>query len=150
MPNTRGPAHAALRSLPERYHLTLSCPRRRYPFGVVRQERFLPSAVGQIVEQTIAEVPGWYEGFAWLETQLMPNHLHLVADFRSTVARPPELIRRLKSLTTVRVRDERLLGSGRLWHRNYWDRVLWTQPDVDRVVAYVRDNPRRWWVARGG
>lgn len=32
----------------------------------------------------------------------------------------------------------------RFWHRNYHDSVIRTQEELDRVVAYIKNNPRRW------
>lgn len=60
-----------------------------------------------------------------------------------------DIIGAYKSLTT----DEYIRGvhdqnwspfPGRLWQRNYYERIVWDDDEMDRVRAYIADNPRHW------
>ncbi|MCP4548047.1 MAG: transposase [bacterium] len=33
---------------------------------------------------------------------------------------------------------------GRLWQRNYWDRVIRNERELNNIRCYIRDNPRAW------
>ena len=45
---------------------------------------------------------------------------------------------RFKSFTSKRS------GRGSLWHRNYHDRVIRNERELDEIRTYVDANPRRW------
>ncbi|MCK4298288.1 MAG: transposase [Planctomycetes bacterium] len=53
-------------------------------------------------------------------------------------------MRALKSVSAVRV--NRLLGrSGRpLWQRNYYDRIVRDENELNRIRQYIAENPARW------
>lgn len=50
------------------------------------------------------------------------------------------------------IRGVRTLGwkpfRGRLWQRNYHERVLRDEAALMRVRQYIKNNPRRWWLDR--
>jgi len=61
----------------------------------------------------------------------------------------PDVVHRLKSLTTARYRREvRESGwqpfAGRLWQRNYYEHVIRDEDDLDRVRRYIAEDPLRW------
>ena len=61
----------------------------------------------------------------------------------------PDVVHRLKSLTTARYRREvRESGwqpfAGRLLQRNYYEHVIRDEDDLDRVRRYIAGNPLRW------
>lgn len=34
--------------------------------------------------------------------------------------------------------------SGKLWQRNYWDHVIRNESELDRIRAYIMNNPAQW------
>lgn len=53
------------------------------------------------------------------------------------------IIQRFKSITTHRINA--LHGtSGRLWQRDYFERVIRNQSELDRAREYIRNNPLQW------
>jgi hypothetical protein len=38
--------------------------------------------------------------------------------------------------------------SARLWQRNYYERVIRNDRELDRVRRYIRDNPLKWHLDR--
>ncbi|MEZ5590425.1 MAG: transposase [Gammaproteobacteria bacterium] len=30
---------------------------------------------------------------------------------------------------------------GKLWQRNYWERIIRSEPELDRIRVYIRNNP---------
>ena len=53
-------------------------------------------------------------------------------------------MRALKSISAVRV--NRLLGrTGHpLWQRNYYDRIVRNEDELNRIRQYISENPGRW------
>jgi len=61
----------------------------------------------------------------------------------------PDVVHRFKSLTTARYRrgvlqDRWLPFCGRLWQRNYYERVVRDDEELNDIRQYIADNPLRW------
>jgi REP element-mobilizing transposase RayT len=61
----------------------------------------------------------------------------------------PDVVHRFKSLTTARYRRGVLQDGwqpfpGRLWQRNYYEHVVRSEEELDRIRQYIIDNPARW------
>lgn len=70
-----------------------------------------------------------------------------------TVLSLPEVVQRLKSLTTRRyidgVRQYRWPGfDGRLWQRNYYEHIIRDEDALHRIREYVANNPMQWAMDR--
>jgi REP element-mobilizing transposase RayT len=108
---------------------------------------------------------------AWV---LMPNHLHgilvLTDDDGQAITDAPfdlsqvafgtamnptglinapsgslgAIIGSYKSVVTRRINQLRQLPGGRIWQRGYYERVIRNSDELDRIRAYVHDNPARW------
>ena len=62
----------------------------------------------------------------------------------------PRVIQAFKSLTTRQyMAGVRELGwpefNGKLWQRNYYERIVRSQTELDAIVEYIRQNPQRLW-----
>jgi putative transposase len=71
---------------------------------------------------------------------VMPNHMHLVA----TLLNPEEPFHKIvKSIKTFSAKPiNSLLGrTGRFWQREYYDHVVRDGAELQRIVAYVLENP---------
>jgi len=49
-----------------------------------------------------------------------------------------------KSACTVRINRIRGTPGMKLWQRNYWERVIRDEGELDHFRKYIRDNPARW------
>ena len=75
--------------------------------------------------------------FAWV---VMPNHVHLVLKPTCPL---PDIMRWLKGATSNRA--NRLLGTTgtAFWQREYFDRWIRSDQQLNSVIAYVEENPVR-------
>jgi REP element-mobilizing transposase RayT len=61
----------------------------------------------------------------------------------------PDVVQRFKSLTTKRYIDG-VNGNnwpsfpGKLWQRNYYERVIRNDEELFAIRAYIADNPAQW------
>ncbi len=61
----------------------------------------------------------------------------------------PDVVHRLKTLTTKHYADGvKTMGwppfRGRLWQRNYYERVIRNERALEQIRGYIRQNPLRW------
>jgi REP element-mobilizing transposase RayT len=59
------------------------------------------------------------------------------------------LIGAFKTVSTKRINEWRHTPGGRLWQRNYYDRVVRSDVDMHRIRQYIADNPKHWRQNRG-
>jgi putative transposase len=72
---------------------------------------------------------------------VMPNHVHAL--FVQHPEQPLEkLLRSWRSYTSRRI-NEMLNRSGRLWQRDYFDRLVRDEPHFANCVRYIRRNPQK-------
>jgi len=92
------------------------------------------------------------------ETAIMPDHMHGIIHIdgcsphevdrtQEGFGRPipgslPTIIRAFKAMVTRRVRQERLLARGPVWHRNYYEHVIRDTDAYARIHRYIAAHPR--------
>lgn len=119
-----------------------------------------PSDAGRIVEQCLAELPQHWPGVSLICTQLMPDHLHFIIFVEKNQPKPlGAIVGSLKSKSTSRVlnlaaRGEAQSPSGgevqgkKFWAPGYVDIVLLRRGQLEKMIAYLQDNPRRLAIKR--
>ncbi len=65
----------------------------------------------------------------------------------------PDVVHRLKTLTTKRYADGVKHHGwkpfpGRLWQRNYWEHVVRNERELHRIREYISTNPAKWELDR--
>jgi hypothetical protein len=35
--------------------------------------------------------------------------------------------------------------NGRVWQRDYWERIIRNADELARIRRYITNNPRQWW-----
>ncbi len=72
---------------------------------------------------------------------VMPNHIHALF----YLERGDDLEHLLHSWKSYTAKEcNRLLGvRGRFWQRDYFDRVIRTPVQLEHVIRYIRNNPRK-------
>jgi len=94
----------------------------------------------------------------WLATQylyveldawvVMPNHLHGILLIRDDLPgkRKPlgGLIGAYKTVSTKRINALRGVSGEIVWQRSFYDHILRSEADLNRVRGYIDNNPARW------
>jgi REP element-mobilizing transposase RayT len=90
------------------------------------------------------------------EFVVMPNHLHGIVWIVGAAGRPLQnerphgpapkslgsFVAGYKSSVTKRMRDE--LHETGIWQRNYHDRIIRNERELDAIRKYIEANPRNW------
>jgi putative transposase len=133
------------------YFVTI-CIQHRLPLlGEFQQGKICLTAAGKMVMACWFELPNRFPTVALDAFQIMPNHLHFVLwieHHNREITEVPSLgsvVGAFKSITTAHyVRGVRSDGwapfSKRLWQRNYWERIVRTESELQRIRAYIDAN----------
>jgi REP element-mobilizing transposase RayT len=149
-------------SQPGAYFVTLCTQNREFLFGEIANDTMLLNSYGKITEHEwlrSADVRAEVELDVFV---VMPNHVHGIvwinkrgavdatrrAHGRAPLRRKPgslgSMVAGFKSGVTRRVNALRCSPGGRVWQRNYYERIVRDEDELKRIRQYITDNPIRW------
>lgn len=110
-----------------------------------REPYFNALALRRVAETFWRQLPERFPGLELDEWVLMPNHLHGVLVFTSTSAHPlGTVIGQYKSRTTKQINRMLHTEGSDVWQRNYYERIVRSDVELDAIRQYIRDNPAQW------
>jgi REP element-mobilizing transposase RayT len=149
------------------YFITICAHKRKQIFGIVEYEDTALSALGKIVEYCWMQIPIHNKNVCLDEYVIMPNHLHGIIRIdigrRGTIYRAPTqierfgspvkgsvptIIRTFKAAVTRRWRQNIGNSSSTVWQRNYYERVIRDELELNKFREYIIENPLRWELDR--
>ena len=135
------------------YFVTIVAQNRARLFGNIQNGRMILNPAGEMVLKWWHELP---KKFPSIETDafiIMPDHSHgIIVANRQTGESAPTLgtvIQWFKTMTTNEyIRGVKNLGWKRfdkkLWQRNYYEHIIRSQKDWERIAHYIEANPANW------
>jgi putative transposase len=134
---------------PGAYFVTVCVVDRSSLFGHIHQDEMILNDTGRAVEANWNDLPVRFPGINLDAFVVMPNHIHRVImlhDDSSADSSPMNLARILRAFKSLSARAVNgVLGRrGPLWQRSYFDRVIRSDAEWERVRAYIEQNPARW------
>lgn len=134
------------------YFVTICTEGRTALFGAVYGSVFTPNDAGWLIANVWDSLPERFPHITLDAFVVMPNHVHSVLFFDSTSSGSPSLSRvvgAFKSLSTVEYgRGVRERGwvpfNGRLWQAGFYEHVIRSESDLNRIRVYVEGNPAQW------
>ena len=152
-------------SQPGAYFVTVCTRNRQCLFGDVIDGEMRPNQFGRIVSACWSGLPAHYPRVGLDTFVAMPNHVHGVirladddsphgvgaglnpAATRTVRTRPhglPEVIRGFKAFASRRINEVRNAPGTPVWQRNYYERVIRNERELNAVRQYIQHNPSRW------
>ena len=149
------------------YFITICAAGRQGIFGEITSKEtcLVASPIGEFVNECWATIPLHFPNVILDEYVLMPNHLHgilQIADLKQCGHRPAmmtanaeafgkpvprsisTIIRSFKSIVSRRVIDKGLGVGLPVWQRNYYERVIRSEHDLNEIRKYISENPTNW------
>jgi REP element-mobilizing transposase RayT len=134
---------------PGGYFLTICTYQRLFLFGEMLDGAMTLSATGALVQSTWKSLAEHFPSISADSLVVMPNHLHGIVWLKQAQGgqRLPTLgqvVAYLKYQVTKEA--NRLQGEpgGSVWQRNYYERVIRDDGELDRVRQYISNNPANW------
>jgi len=135
--------------------------------------QFELTPIGEIVDRNWRTLPERFPVISLDEYVIMPNHLHGIVfinesdkpEFRDGGKRvgarptptapisPPTptlgmIVGAFKSKSVkdvlAHIEENRLDMIGKIWQRNYFERVIRNERDLDNIRTYIKNNPANW------
>lgn len=122
------------------------------------------SEVGRIVANEAEHIPDHYPQIRVLCKQVMPDHFHLLLFVEEPIPVPlGKVVRgykqgtfsRLQVASTEHQQIPEEVSCARhfqcrepFWEEGFHDRILFHEGQLDAMIHYVKDNPRRLWLKR--
>lgn len=147
-------------SLQGAYFVTICVQDRLCLFGTIAGDQVELNEAGRMVHDEWEALPERFPAVLLDAFVIMPNHLHGIIVIRNPreesgeaeVAQRPALgaiIQAFKSLSTVQY-GRHVKSEGwpryrkRLWQRSYYEHVIRSGKDLERIRRYIADNPAGW------
>lgn len=128
---------------------------------------FTPNEIGKIVEETWLLTPQIRPTVELDIYQIMPNHFHeivvigsknsppLIQRFPDTHNPPSKfqspkntigaIVRGFKGASTKLIRQNITRNfEEKIWQRNYYERIIRDEAELNRIRNYIANNPKRW------
>ncbi|NIS78648.1 MAG: transposase [Anaerolineales bacterium] len=141
---------------PGAYFVTVCTVDHRNIFGEIMGGDIHLNVFGRIVRVCWLWLSNHYKYVELDQWILMPNHIHGILTVsgrrggsRTAPTNPPRkplgrLIGAFKTVSSKWINEIRASPGIPLWQRNYYDRVIRNQGELDRIRQYIDDNPQNW------
>ena len=105
-----------------------------------------PSKLGELILENWTTIPLHYPEVQNLAIQLMPDHMHFILFVTKRV--PYHLGKVVNGFKIGCNKASRELLGTPLWEEGYHDRILQKEGQLETMIRYLHDNPRRLWTKR--
>jgi putative transposase len=145
------------------YFITLCVHQKQCIFGRIQNGEMRLNAHGRAVADEWLQTATIRDAVELDEWVVMPNHFHgiLFIGSKGTARRAPTplmrerygnpvsgsvptIVRSFKSAATRRVNMIRSTPGEELWQRNYWERVVRNESELNVIREYIRTNAASW------
>ena len=144
------------------YFVTICAHQQSCLFGAVKNGEMNLNAWGRIAQDEWQRTERVRPNVQLDAFVIMPNHMHgilLIMDDAPESANSAlsmsrvggnapgslgQIIGHFKSIVTKRIRKSVSSTTVQVWQRNYYEHVIRTESDMQRVREYIIANPARW------
>jgi putative transposase len=143
------------------YFVTACAYARECLFGQIAGDELSLSTYGEITLECWLDIPKHCPQVDLDACIAMPNHIHgimvLVDDTDGSAPAPaqerfgkpvagslPTIMRLYKAAVTRRINESRSAPGTPVWQRNYYEHIIRDDEALNRIRAYIDNNPSRW------
>jgi REP element-mobilizing transposase RayT len=150
------------------YFVTICTKNREHLFGEIVDKKIVLNNIGKIVLKELENIKNYFPDVHLDEFIIMQNHVHLIIEIASDISTPddafhsvgavhepplrnirrnmliPKIVGKFKMLSAKEI-NVLLNNSGNpLWQRNYYDRIIRNEIELNKIREYITKNPANW------
>ena len=132
------------------YFITIVTQDRKCLFGDIKDGEMILNTAGRMVKDTYIDMSKEVEIVADPIVVVMPNHIHfLLFNHDGETPNVKDFVQAFKRKTTnlyIRgVKSHQLIPfDKKVWQRDYYDRIVRNQRELNYIHNYIYTNPMRW------
>jgi putative transposase len=129
------------------YFITICTHDREHLFGDIVNEIMELNTFGDLARSHLHQLSQHHSNIIMDESIVMPNHLHGIIILESSMDSTksiPEIIRGFKTFSAKQINKIRDLRGVPVWQKNYYDRIIRNELELDFVRQYIINNPQNW------
>ncbi len=138
------------------YFITICTHEREQLFGNILDRTMVLNELGHIAQFDWQKLARHHSNLIVDRSVVMPNHLHgiilldlSILDERGLSANEDsksisEIIGSFKTFSARKINKIRKLKGVPVWQRNYYERIIRTEAELDYVRQYIINNPINW------
>ena len=160
-------------SFPSRYFVTICANKKEFLFGNIVDKQMVCNELGGIIVKELLRIPERFSNTALDCFVVMPNHVHFILSI-GAVHEPPFNFDNVQSdaqteaIRELPLRDKRrkmllfkMIGYFKMnsakeinvirqspgcpvWQRNYFERIIRDENELQRIQEYILQNPLNW------
>ena len=120
------------------YYITICTAEKACVLGWVQPDCSVRlSHTGEIVCASLKRLPEMFPGVSLSAYVIMPNHVHMILRLADSEKTLSQIINCFKGLVTKQAHRP-------VWQKPFYDHVIRNETDYDRILSYIRENPKRW------
>jgi putative transposase len=134
------------------YYITICVQDRQCLFGTIETDRMLLNDPGNMVLEQWLELSLRFPSIILDKFVIMPDHFHgIIYTTDNTLSKPTlgEIVGSFKSIVTCKYIDgvnnkNWIPFNKRLWQRNYYERIVRNDLELQNIQQYIENNPANW------
>jgi putative transposase len=130
------------------YFITICTHDRSSIFGEIVDGEMINNNLGYIVRSRWDNLSKHHQNVELDESVIMPNHLHGIIALHTTPSESStpisEIIRGFKTFSARQINKIRDCRGVPVWQRNYYERIIRTEQELNNVKNYIINNPTHW------
>jgi REP element-mobilizing transposase RayT len=130
------------------YFITICTHDRECILGDIINGEMQLNQFGKIARLHWQQLSQRYRNLEIDESIVMPNHLHGIlillgssSDRRKSIS---EIIRGFKTFSARQINSIRHQYGVPVWQRNYYERIIRNEEELNNVRQYILNNPQNW------
>lgn len=95
----------------------------------------------------MAKIPHHFPNVELDQFILMPDHLHgiiVISEQAEKLYSLATIIQNFKSISTRKINKTTQNLGVSIWQRNYYERIVRSNQELDRLRQYIVTNPEKW------
>ena len=131
------------------YFTTICAQHKEYMLGNVIDGKMVLNPAGEMTKKWLFELKNKFKNVELDECIIMPNHIHLIIFIMNSAYGIPQIVQWLKTMTTNEyIRNVKQNNwkpfDQKIWQRNYYDRIIRNEKELDKIRKYIFENPLKW------